>query len=410
MVTTQGGPAGEPPPQRWIALGLLSLVLVLGMSTWFSASAVVSQLAGQWSLDATGKAWLTIAVQLGFVAGALTSAVLNLADRVSLRVVILVGCVGAGLANATLLAADNVWQGLPPRFASGFLMAAVYPPAFKLISTWFLRQRGLALGVLVAGIVLGSASPHAVNALGGVDWRIVIAATSAMSVLGGVVVLLVGEGPYPFPRARFDPRQVGLVFSNRGVRLASIGYFGHMWELFAMWAWFLVYFGDFLDNAGQPSLTLAAWVTFAVLASGAAGSLVGGWLADWWGRTRTTSLMLGVSGACSVAVGLLFDAPTWVVVVVGLVWGFTVVADSAQFSAIVTEVADQTFVGTALTMQMAIGFTITVTTIWLIPLLEIVVTWHWAFAILVLGPAAGIAAMLRLRSLPEAERIAGGLG
>jgi MFS family permease len=395
---------------RWGALTLLSIALVMGMSTWFSASAVVPQLENVWNLTATGKAWLTIAVQLGFVAGALVSGAMNVSDRVPARFVILAGGLGAGVANLLLVQADGAAQGIPLRFATGFFMAGVYPPAFKLVSTWFHRQRGTALGVLAGAIILGNAMPHLVNGLGGVDWRSVIYTTSAMSALGGLVAVVVREGPYPFPQSRFDPRQVGRVFANRGVRLASIGYFGHMWELFAMYAWFQVFFSDQLELEGGSALPRAAFVTFTVIAMGSFGSVIGGLLADKWGRSNTTALMLSISGTCSLGIGLLFGGPTWLVVLVALIWGVTVVADSAQFSAIVTEVGDQSYVGTALTMQVAVGFTVTVATIWLIPIIEAAVTWRWAFSILALGPVVGIVAMIRLKSLPEAALIAGGRG
>lgn len=388
----------------------LSIALVLGMSTWFSASSIIPQLQETWTLTDTSKAWLTIAVQLGFVAGALVSAALNISDRIRPQVVILIGGVGAGVANLVLIWAGGPFVGIPLRFTAGFFMAGVYPPAFKLISTWFREGRGMALGVLAGAIILGNATPHLVNGLGGVDWENVILVTSLLSVLGGVIAMFVADGPFAFPKSVFDPGQVARVFANRGVRLASIGYFGHMWELFAMYAWFLVFFTDQLADQGVEAFPRAAFVTFAVVAMGALGSLVGGLIADRWGRSNTTILMLSVSGICSLGIGLLFGGPTWLIVIVGMVWGFTVVADSAQFSAVVTEVADQSYVGTALTMQTAIGFTVTVATIWLIPIIESSVTWRWAFAILALGPVVGIAAMARLKHLPEAAQIAGGRG
>lgn len=398
------------PDGRLLPLVLLTGALILGMATWFSATAVVPQLTDAWSLSDTGRAWLTIAVILGFVVGAVFSAALNVADRVRPQLVMLVGGVGAGVANLGLIWAGGVEIGVVLRFVTGFFIAGIYPPSFKLISTWYRRGRGMALGVLAAGIVFGNSTPHLANALGGIDWQSVIYATTVMSIGGGVVAFAVKAGPFEFPRSVFDPRQVGLVFANRGVRLASIGYFGHMWELFAMAAWFLIFFGDHLVALGRPALPLAAFVTFVVIAMGAAGSWAGGFIADRWGRTNFTALMLTISGLCSLGIGLLFDGPTWPIVVVGLVWGFTVVADSAQFSAMVTEVGDQSYVGTALTMQIAIGFTVSAATIWIIPLVEEITTWRWAFAALAVGPVAGIVAMLRLKRLPEAAKIAGGLG
>ena len=377
------------------------------MTTWFSASAVVPQLRAEWGLSDTGAAWLTIAVQLGFVAGALGSSLVNLADVVSPRLVILGGSLGAAAANALLAASDSAGAAIPLRFATGAFLAGVYPPALKLIATWFRAGRGLALGVVVGALTVGSAGPYLVNGLGGLDWRVVVFATSALTAAGGLLArFAVDEGPFPFPRATFDPRQARLVLANRGVRLASLGYFGHMWELYAMWAWFLLFFGEALGRTG----TRAAYATFAVIAVGGLGCVAGGLLGDRWGRTRTTAAMMAASGLCSVAIGLLLSAPAWLVLAVGLVWGFAVVADSAQFSTMVTELADQAYVGTALALQLAVGFTLTVATIWLVPLLEDWVGWRYAFAFLAPGPALGIVAMLRLRASPEAARIAGGRG
>ncbi len=390
---------------------LLSVTLVLSMTTWFSASAVVPQLRGEWALSDIAAAWLTVAVQIGFVCGALISSVLNLSDIVSPRHVILGGSIGAGAANGVLLSVHGGAAGLPLRFATGFFLAGVYPPALKLMSTWFKRGRGIALGILVGALVVGNGLPHLVNGLGGLDWRVVIYATSILTVLGGLIAEFgIREGPFPFPRAVFDPRQAGRVFANRGVRLASFGYFGHMWELYAAYAWFLVFFSEHLLARGTSVGSNAAYATFAFFLVGGLGCWVGGILGERWGRTRTTSLMMAVSGSCCLVVGLLFEAPTWVLLIVSLVWGFTVIADSAQFSTILTELAPQSYVGTALTLQLALGFSITVATIWLIPILEEGLGWRWAFAFLAPGPALGVVAMLRLKSSPEVAHIAAGVG
>jgi MFS family permease len=397
--------------ERWRALALLAVTLVLSMTTWFSASAVIPQLRVEWDLSATAAAWLTIAVQLGFVCGALVSSFLNLSDIIPPKHVILGGTLGAATANALVELGDAAGVGIALRFATGFFLAGVYPPALKLMATWFQRDRGVALGILVGAIVLGQAMPHLINGLGGLDWRMVIYATSALTLVGGVITeVAVREGPFPFPKAAFDPTQAWRVFANRGVRLASYGYFGHMWELFAMYAWFLLFFSEALRARGVSVGSAAAYATFAVISIGALGCWVGGILADRWGRTRTTALMMGASASCCVLVGALFGAPTWLLLLVGLVWGFTVVADSAQFSAMVTELADQSYVGTALTVQLAVGFILTVATIWLIPLTADAFGWRWVFVLLAPGPALGVLAMLRLKSLPESARLAGGIG
>jgi MFS family permease len=281
----------------------------------------------------------------------------------------------------------------------------------KLISTWYQSGRGTALGIMVGALTLGSAMPHLVNGLGGIDWKQVILATSGLTLAGSLITMaLVHEGPFPFPRARFDPRQAAQVWSNRGLRLASFGYFGHMWELYAMWAWFLAFFTASLAADGEAGKSTAALGTFAVIGIGAIGCYAGGVLGDRWGRTRTTALAMAISGSCAALAGFLFDASPWVVLGLGLVWGVAVVADSAQFSTIVSELADQAYVGTALTLQLAVGFVLTVVTIWLIPIMRDEFGWEWAFAILVPGPLLGIVAMLYLQRLPEANLIAGGRG
>src|SRR5919202_6672202 len=318
---------------------------------------------------------------------------------------------GAMTANGLLGIAGGSTIGIPLRFATGFFLAGVYPPTLKLMSTWFRKGRGTALGLLIGALSVGSAVPHLVNGLGGLDWRTVIYTTSALTLAGGLIAeFAVGEGPFPFPRVEFDPRQTRLVFANRGVRLASLGYFGHQWEIYAMWTWFLVFFSEELADRGGSGGSAGAYATFAVIGIGGLGCWVGGILSDRWGRTKTAASMMVVSGTCAVSIGLLFGAPAWLVLLVSLVWGFAIVADSAQFSTMVTELSDQAYVGTALTLQLAVGFALTAATIWLVPLVRDAVGWPLTFVLLVPGPALGVVAMLRLRARPEARRIAGGLG
>jgi MFS family permease len=254
--------------------------------------------------------------------------------------------------------------------------------------------------------------PHFVNGVSGVDWQPVILVTSAMTLGGALVTwLAVEEGPYPFPPGKFDPGKIGQAFSNRGLRLATLGYFGHMWELYAMWAWFLAFYADSLiEGGGDDSRRVAALATFAVIGIGSAGCVLGGVLGDRWGRTNTTSVAMAISGLSAVAIGFTFGGPPLLVLAIGLIWGVSVVADSAQFSTIASEVSDQSYVGTALTVQLAAGFVLTVATIWLIPILRDDWGWRWAFAVLAPGPALGIVAMLYLRSLPEARLISSGKG
>jgi MFS family permease len=399
------------PPGRWRALTVLAGSSVLSMGGWFSASAVLPQLRAQWHLSSGMGSLMTISVQLGFVAGCLASALLNLADLVRPRRLMLLGACAAALINAALVLCNGPTSALPVRFLTGASLAFVYPPSLKAMATWFRRERGTALGTLVGGLTLGSAVPHLLNGLGGLDWRIVILGTSALSVLGGLLAEFgTADGPFPFPRAVFNPRQIAASFARRGVRLATLGYFAHMWELYAMWTWFAAFFADVLRAQGTAQFQKgAAFAAFAVIGAGAAGCWAAGLLADRWGRTRTTALAMAISGACALLIGWA-ALPAAIVLCIGLVWGFSVVADSAQFSTMVTEVGDQAYVGTALTTQLAIGFTLTVATIWLVPVLRDRIGWQIALAMLAIGPVLGVLAMLRLKNSPEAALIAGGRG
>ena len=386
--------------------------MVLSMTTWFSAAAVLPQLNSLWSLSSGGAALLTIAVQLGFVAGALGSALTNLSDRYPARAVFFASSLGAAAANALVAASPTAEVAIPLRFLTGCFVAGIYPPALKIMATHYRQGRGVALGVMIGGLTIGSAMPHLVNGLGGVDWRAVVLASSVMTTAGGLIGLaLVGDGPYPFPRGTFEPRYVLRALRDPAVRLANLGYFGHMWELYAMWSWFGAYLADSLRvSGGAETSSLASLGTFVVIGVGAVGCYAGGVLGDRWGRTRTTALAMVVSGSCCVLAGPVFGQDPRLVIAFGIVWGIAVVADSAQFSTMVTELVDASYVGTALTIQMAIGFLITVGTIWLVPFARDAFGWHWTFLLLAPGPALGVIAMVQLRARPEAARIASGLG
>ena len=394
---------------RWRALALLGAAELLGMSLWFSASAAVPALRSEWRLSESSAGWLTLAVQLGFVAGTLISALLNLPDVISSRKLFAVSAFAGAVVNAAFgLYASDFTTGVALRFLVGVCLAGVYPPGMKIMATWFRRGRGTALGVLVGALTLGKASPYLVNALGGDAWRSNVIFVSGLAAVGGLIVLLfVGDGPYATAPARFDVAQVIRVFRNRGVRLANFGYFGHMWELYAMWTWAPVMIRASLSARGQGG-SLADAASFVVIGSGAVGCVAAGLLADRVGRTVVTSAAMVLSGACCVAVGFLFGGSPALLLSVAALWGASVVADSAQFSACVTELADARYMGTALTLQTCCGFLLTTLSIRLVPALEGRFGWRYAFAALALGPAFGVASMLRLRSLPEAARIAQG--
>ena len=382
---------------------MLAAAMLLAMTTWFSASVVVTQLRTHWHLDAAVGSMLTISVQLGFVAGALISAAASLADLVPPRRLILYGSLGASSANAAMLLFHGAFAAVALRFATGLFLAGVYPPALKAMATWFRKGRGTALGIMVGALTLGTATPQLVAALGSLRWQVVIVATSIMTIAGGAVAEWLGsDGPFGFSRARFDPRQARIALANRAVRLASIGYFGHMWELFAMWAWFAAFFASVLKlhHASLPGWgphRSAALAAFGAIGVGAVGSWVGGVLSDRRGRAEAAGIAMALSGSTALLIGFTRSLPVWTVLLLGMFWGFWVVADSAQFSTLVTEAAHQSYVGTAVTLQLAIGYVLSVVTVWLVPLVVSAGGWSSAFVMLVPGPLVGVAAMYRLR-------------
>jgi MFS family permease len=379
------------------------------MSLWFSGSAVVPALREEWTLSDSTSTWLTIAVQLGFVCGTLLSAFLNLPDIIRARYLVAVCALAGAATNATFgYYAQGPSLGITTRFLTGVFLAGVYPPGMKVMASWFRSSRGAALGVLVGALTLGKASPYLINGLGSQNWRHNILFSSLLAIMGALIVLFfVGDGPFMLPSGRFDWKQVVKVFSNRGVRLANLGYFGHMWELYAMWAWAPVMIRASLAVHGSPA-QLAEVTSFLVIGCGAIGCVVAGLIADRVGRTLVTSWAMAISGSCCLLIGFLFAANPFLLLVVAAIWGATVVADSAQFSTCVTELGNPQYIGTALTIQTCIGFLLTSISIELIPRLVNVVGWRYAFVILAPGPFLGVIAMLRLRSLPESVKIAHG--
>ncbi len=396
---------------RWRVLALVCAGVVLSMTTWFSATAITPELVRVWGLSSAEASWLTNTVQIGFSIGALMSSLVSLPDLVSLRKLMAASALLAAAANLCLLAAPSVELLMLARGVTGIALAGIYPPALKLIATWFQRGRGTALGAVIAALTLGSAFPHLIRVLTDrIAWQAVVASASLATVCGAVLMLFSAvEGPFPFSRATFDPRYLGMVVRNRPLALANLGYFGHMWELYAMWGWFLAFAGAALPHLGFTSPKAASLLTFAVVASGAIGSIGGGLLADRIGRTAQAALMMTVSGLCALTIGLVFDGPAWLFFLVAFLWGATVIADSSQFAAMATELSDPRLVGTALAFQLGLGFALTVVSIRLTPVLAGAVGWRWTFLMLVPGPMVGVIAMLLLRRLPAAQRIGHGL-
>jgi MFS family permease len=385
--------------------GLIALVQVLAMGVWFSASAVVPALASQWHMSAGAAAWLTTPVQAGFVLGAVVSAATGLADR--LRPHLLVAGCAAGAATCTLvmaLLADGLLAAVPLRFATGAFLAGVYPVGMKLMVSWSRPAgRALAMGVLIGSLTLGSALPHLIDGLWRLNWRAVLFAAAAAAFAGAIVAgALVRPGPQ-FPQAGGTgrPRYALAMFADRGPRLVNLAYFGHMWELYALWTWlpaFLAASGT--ATAGLPASAIPGRPGIesflAIGVAGVAGCLIGGWAADRLGRAATAAAAVAVSGACCLLSPLFFTADRPWLLAFAAVWGAAVVADSGVFSTLLSELADRRYIGTALTAQTAAGFLLTIVTIQLIPLIAVAVGWRCAFLALAAGPLAALPALTSL--------------
>ena len=380
-------------------LGVVSLAQFLGMTLWFSATAVTPLLVREFDIPPGHVAWLTIAVQAGFVAGTLVSALGNLADVLNARTLMFIGSLAGAVANAAVIVAPGSASVIALRFLTGASLALVYPPGMKIAAGWFRDQRGFALGLLIAALTLGKAFPHLLTALFGDNWHQPMLLVSGLAAIGGVLVLtIVRDGPYVAATAPFDPHAIRKILASRGARLATFGYLGHMWELYAMWTWIAVFAAASFAASGMPNASAAgSMAAFLAIGSGAAGCGLAGYLADRLGKARIAMWAMLASAACATLTVVVFGAsPFWLYALV-MVWGFAVVADSAQFSALVSEHAPREHIGTALTLQTCVGFLLTMVTIELLPRLADAVGWQWASMLLVPGPLLGAWAMARLR-------------
>ncbi|MGE5502970.1 MAG: MFS transporter [Actinomycetota bacterium] len=363
------------PVEKWRSVGLIAVAEVMALSSWFSATAVLPQLKAQVALDAFHASLFTSLVAVGFVCGTLASAVLGLADRLEPHRFFAGSAVVAGLADlAIVLAAPGSWVVLVARFVTGAAMAGVYPVGMKMVASWARGDMGLLVGLLVGALTLGSGSPHLFNAFGGLDWRLTMGLAAGSAVAAALLVTRARLGPHWAKAPKFEPGYMVHAWTSVPLRLANLGYLGHQWELYAMWAWLGAFlqasFAQVMDPAVAP--VAAGLVTFAA--------------------------------------GQLFAADPRLVAAVCLLWGVTVIADSAQFSSSIIELSERAHVGTMLTTQTCVGFTLTLVTIHLVPVLVDGLGWSGAFTVLAVGPWLGAVAMQALKRRPEAHRLAGGKG
>jgi MFS family permease len=396
------------------SVAVLIVTQIAVLSLWFSSAAVLPEMAREAGLSAARLAWLSTAVQLGFGAGALVYAALGLADRHDPRRVFMLSALAAAAANLALLAVPiGGWHAVALRALTGAAMAGVYPVGMKIATGWGKTDRALLVGLLVGALTIGSASPHLISLAGGAEWRLTIWISTALAAAGALAILTVGLGPHHARAPRLDISAIGLVWTDRRIRFAVVGYIGHMWELYAFWAWVAVFATTSYALAGTPAAgALGKLTAFAAIALGGLACVPAGWLADRIGRARVAMYCLIASGGAALASAALYGTPVWgqpvwPMMAVLIVWGIAIVPDSALYSTLVADAAPPERAGSLLTVQTALGFLLTAMTVQAAPALAAQIGWPWVLAVMSLGPAAGIRAMqLLIRERPCARRLA----
>ncbi|MEB3100831.1 MFS transporter [Ferviditalea candida] len=390
---------------RWLALFWIAVSVLFSLSLWFSASVVLEEIEKAWNAGKGYGPWITAAVQLGFISGSLISSLTALPDRMNPRRLFALSSLLGAAFNGWILVAHHAEAGLLLRFLTGVSLAGVYPVGVKLLSQWFPRKRGLGIGVLIAALTLGSALPHFVAAYAlAFNWKWIIAASSILAVAAAAFMqwVLPDVPKAAGKQARLSFGKLREILANRPIMLANYGYFGHMWELYAVWTWLPMFLKASFASLPNTAFHQSAgeWYSFLIIGvAGAFGCIAGGLLADKIGRARLSGGAMAVSALCSITIGFTYGQAVWITLLIALVWGIAVIADSAQFSAAVTEYSNPEYVGTALTFQMAVGFFISVFSINLIPFLQSWIGWQWVFAVLAIGPALGVISMGYLRKV-----------
>ena len=385
----------------WRALVWIGLSELFALSLWFSASVIAPELIEVWNLSSNSETWLSTSVPIGFVIGSLFSSYFGVADRFNPRKVFAVSVFLGAILNALLILVDYAFFGILLRILTGITLAGVYPIAVKILSQWFPKKRGFAIGILIAALTLGSSLPHfVIMFFSSLNWKLVIICTSVLALLSAIIVTYILEdAPIMSEKSPFSLKLIKKVVTNKPVMLANYGYFGHMWELYAMWTWLPAFltasFSAYSPEFPHWFIALSSFISIGI--AGGIGCVVGGLISDKIGRANLTIISMFISAICSILIGFTFGQFIWITLIICIIWGMSVISDSAQFSAAVSEIAEVEYVGTALTFQMCIGFLITIFSINLIPIIQRIVGWEWVFTILAIGPILGIVFMVKYR-------------
>ncbi len=382
------------------SVGLISLAVLLASSVWFSGTAAAPALKEAWALSEVQASWLTVSVQIGFILGTFLYAVFNVADIFKARNVFFLSAAGGAVFNAAFaLFSTGLTTAVLFRFLTGITLAGVYPVGMKLIAQWERFKLGWGLGLMVGALTLGKAIPYLLFAVGAeFDWRRLMYGASFLSAAGALIVKLgLGDGPHLQAAPPFDIRAAFRVFRRRDFRLQALGYFGHMWELYAFWSLAASFIAASFSSAGRPASPPVPLFVFLTISIGAAGCVLGGWASRRYGERAVALISLSGSSVLCALSGFLFVAPGRLLLPAMLLWGILVISDSPMFSSLAAQTCPPEYTGTALTIQNGIGFAITVVSILFIAWISRLVGWRWAFTFLAAGPLLGAVAMARLR-------------
>ena len=380
---------------RWI-LPLIVIAQFSGISLWFSGNAVMGNLTDAFQLGPSAMGHLTSAVQFGFIIGTLVFALLTIADRYSPSRVFFLSAIFAALFNlGTILHFNSFASLLGFRFLTGFFLAGIYPVGMKIAADYFQKGLGKSLGFLVGALVVGTAFPHLLKGFtADLPWRIVLIFTSSIAVIGGLLILLfVPDGPHCKQSQKPDVMAIFKVFKNQKFRAAAFGYFGHMWEVYAFWAFVPIILVTYINLHPGTELNIPIW-SFFIIGLGGPACVIGGYISQSFGTKKTAALALTLSGlSCLISPLIIIMGSELLLIAFMIFWGMVVIADSPLFSTLVAQNTEAETTGTALTIVNSIGFAVTIISIQLLNLLYEEINPSYIYLVLAIGPAMGLMAL-----------------